>query len=116
MDRGAPGQCRVVFRPVGNERLSVAAVSAFGNLLSQTGFFQTDFRFFDLGRKPSGLETLLGLLDSSLGSIDIDVFGLLRDLSHDRDLRGCDFRIAPEHRHMAGLVSYAIPQFPDAEG
>ena len=95
--------------------MSVAGLAgAIGDLFAEAGFFETDFCFFDFGRQAAGLQALFGLLHCRLRAVDIDIFGRLGDLGHDRHFGWCDFRIAPEDRHVVGLVSDAIAKLADA--
>src|SRR5512141_3242323 len=87
---------------------------AVGDLLAEAGLFKADFSFFDLGRQTTGLESFLGLLNGSLGAAHVDIFGLFGDLGHDRYFGWCDFRIAPEYRHVAGQIPDAVAQLADA--
>lgn len=101
----------------GDSRLNVPGLSgAFRNLLAETGFLETDFGLFELGRETAGFETLLGFFDSSLGAPNIDIFRLFCNLSHDSDFGGRHFGKTPEHRHVVGLIAYAIAKFADAQG
>lgn len=98
----------------GESGLSVAwFASAFGDLLTKTGFLKADFGFFDFRRKAAGLEPLFGFLNRGLSATDINILGLLRDLCHDRDLSRSDFGIAPENRHVVSLIADTISKLAD---
>src|SRR5881396_2420173 len=90
-------------------------VGAVGDLLAEAGFFETDFSFFDFGGQATSLEMLLGLFDRSLSTLHINIFGLLGDLGHDGHFGRRDFGIAPEDRHVVGLISDAIAKLANAQ-
>src|SRR5690349_4606478 len=52
---------------------SMTAMGAFGNLLSEAGFFETDLSFFHIGRKAAGLQALFGFGHLLCGPFDVDV-------------------------------------------
>ncbi len=56
-------------------------MGAFGDLLTETGFFEADFRFFDFRWEAAGLQALFSLFNRGLSAADIDVLGLLSDLA-----------------------------------
>src|SRR6267143_45675 len=105
--RETSGTCKIL-------RLGVPGLAgAVGDLFSKAGFFETDFSFFNFGGQATSLEMLLGLFERSLSTLHINIFGLLGDLGHDGHFGRCDFRIAPEDRHVVGLISDAIAKLTD---
>src|SRR5207253_2044706 len=96
--------------------MSVAGLAgAVGDLLTEAGFFKTNFCIFDFGGETAGFQALLGLLNGSLSAAHVDIFSLFSDLSHDGHFGGGNFCIPPQNNHMVGQIPNAIAQLADAQ-
>src|SRR5690348_3441916 len=81
---------------VARNAVRLGPTRAFGDALAEASFFETDSGRFDFRWEAPRFESTRSFVDTGLGAIDIDVFGLFGHLGEDRDFLRRHFGKSPE--------------------